>query len=801
MGWSDLLRELVKEGLSSNHRRLIVLVGINEEKLARYAADSLRVFSSLVKGARGLYMYQPEYADAQRRMSRFKGFINGVPVVIDYKPYKETDKLLGTTVDFTILDLVNDLKPNDVGRLGGIVRGGGIYVFMIPPLSEWVKQLTKFQQSILVPQYGPDHVRHFLKVRFWNKLMNMNKALAINVDSDEVVKEPVLGNVQPWKPKEIVIPEKARFSRAIYELAKTQDQVEALRAMEVLMERPPRGKKVNVVLIADRGRGKSAIIGLALAALAHRLRKVKGRVRLAVTAMNPSNVSTLMEFVVKGLKALNYDVDLSYWGSDVVSVKVGVSIFIDYIRPYDMLSEEGRDIVVVDEAAMIPLPVLYGIHGRFSRVIYASTIHGYEGAGRGFSLRFLKFLREDRDTRVIEYELKEPIRYALGDPVEHWLFDTLLLDAEPAKITNEDYDLINKRGFNYVIPDLKEFFLTNEDQLRQFFGIYVQAHYRNEPDDLGMMMDAPHHFIRALSLNNGKIVVSVELAEEGGINDELIDLVVRGLKLPGNILPDRIIKYWGLTEFAKLRGWRIIRIATHPELQDKGLGTEMLRKIEEEARERGIDWIGVGFGVNAKLLNFWIRNGYMPVHISPERNPISGEYSVLLAKPINEAAGDTIIYANKEFRLRLLNSLQGPFHDMEPDVVRMLLTDWGQPLDPSYSPRLTDAQVRRLVAYSWGPMTYENTTDAITELVRTYYLRKGADSIELPLFYEEVIICKVLQARPWKEAARVLGLRKSTLMLLLREVVKLLIQYYIKYTEIPEFMISVTKSQRKGQSR
>ncbi len=43
-----------------------------------------------------------------------------------------------------------------------------------------------------------------------------------------------------------------------------------------------------------------------------------------------------------------------------------------------------------------------------------------------------------------------------------------------------------------------------------------------------MMMDAPHHFIRALTLSNGKIVVSVELAEEGGISDELIDMVVRG---------------------------------------------------------------------------------------------------------------------------------------------------------------------------------------------------------------------------------------------------------------------------------
>ncbi len=558
MGWTELLQGLVKEGVSSNHRRLVVFVGTDEERLAKYVADALRVFSSIVKEPHGLYMYQPEYPDAQRRMSKFKEFIEGAAASIDYRPYKDTDKLLGITVDFAILDLVNDLKPNDVGRLGGIVRGGGgIYIFMVPPLNEWVRQLTKFQQSLLVPQYRPEDVRHFLKIRFWNKLMGMNKALIINVDGDEIIKEPVIGDSQPWKQRELVMPERIRFSKAIYELAKTQDQVEALRAMEILLERPPRGgRKVNVVLIADRGGrgGKSAIIGLALAALAHRLRKAKGRARFAVTAMNPSNVSTLMEFVIKGLKALNYDVDVSYWGGDVVSVKVGISIFIDYVRPYDMLSEEGRDIVVVDEAAMIPLPVLYGIHERFNRVIYASTIHGYEGAGRGFSLRFLKYLREDKNTKVIEYELKEPIRYAPNDPVEQWLFDTLLLDAEPAKITDEDYELISKREFNYLIPNLKEFFLSSEDRLRQFFGIYVQAHYRNEPDDLGMMMDAPHHFIRALTLSNGKIVVSVELAEEGGISDDLIDMVVRGLKLPGNIIPDRLIKYWGAYGLRQVKG-------------------------------------------------------------------------------------------------------------------------------------------------------------------------------------------------------------------------------------------------------
>jgi tRNA(Met) cytidine acetyltransferase len=798
MGLAELLRELVKEGVSSNHRGLVVLVGTDGDKLIRYVVDALKVFSSFIKDSHGLYMYQPEYSDAQSRMGRLKELAKDVSVDIDYRPYKDTDKLLGVTVDFAVLDLMNDLKPNDVGRLGGIVRGGGIYIFMVPPLEEWARRLTKFQQSLLVPQYGPENIRHFLKFRFWSKLMAMGKALIIDVDNDKIIKEPTLGNSQPWKPVPITLPEKMRFPRAIYELAKTQDQVEALREMEVLLEKPQRGKSMNVVLIADRGRGKSAVIGLALAALAHRLRRIKGRARFAVTAMNPSNVSTLMEFVIKGLKALNYDVDVDRWGDDVVTVKVGVSIFVDYIRPYDMLSEEGRDTVVVDEAAMIPLPVLYGIHERFSRVIYASTIHGYEGAGRGFSLRFLKYLHEDKNTSVIEYELKEPIRYAADDPVETWLFDTLLLDAEPAKVTNEDQKLIEEGELRYVVPDLKEFFLNNEDGLRQFFGIYVQAHYRNEPDDLGMMMDAPHHFIRALSLSNGKIVVSTELAEEGGIGDDLINMVVRGLKLPGNIIPDRLIKYWGLSEFAKLRGWRIIRIATHPELQDRGLGTEMLRRIEEEAKDKGVDWVGVGFGVNAKLLNFWIKNGYMPVHISPERNPISGEYSVLLVKPISERTKDEVIYANKEFRLRLLNSLQGPFHDLEPDVVRMLLTDWGKALDEGYKPRLTEAQVRRLVAYAWGPMSYENTADALTELVKTYYLRRGADDAWLPPFYEEVLICKVLQARPWREAAKALGIRRSTLMLLIREITKVLIQYYVKSYDIPEFMVGVTKSQKKG---
>ncbi|OYT26398.1 MAG: ATPase [Thermoprotei archaeon ex4572_64] len=793
------VEQAIKDGLDKNHRRLFVLVGKSDEKLCMYSVKILQTFHNLWRSTtfietKGIYMYQHDCSDSCRRLDLFKKELGHTEhLIVNYRPYKETDQLLGLTFDFAILDLIDNLKPNDIGRLGGIVRGGGIYILMIPPLELWLSRLTKFQETLLVPQYTPKDVRHFLKLRFWNKLLSHECTLVIDVDKSEIIKDVKIEISEKWRPKELRFPEKMRIPAEIYRLAKTQDQVNALKLMEVLIDKPRRGEKVNIILIADRGRGKSAIIGLALAGICHRIRKAKGFVRIGVTAMNLMNVSTLMEFLVIGLKELGYDPIVEKSDAGVETVRIGSTIFIDYYRPYSIIQEDGLDIVVVDEAAMIPLPILYAVHARFNRVIYASTIHGYEGAGRGFSLRFLKYLREQKNTKIFEYELKEPIRYAENDPVERWLFDTFLLDAEPAKIESNDLELVKNLKVSYVIPEMSKFFLENENELRQFFGIYVQAHYRNEPDDLGMMMDAPHHFIRALALNNGKIVVSVELAEEGGISDDILELMVKGLKLPGNIIPDRLVKYWKLVDFAKLKGWRIVRIATHPELQGRGLGTEMLKEIEDEAKRRGVDWVGVGFGVHERLLRFWIKNGYMPVHMSPERNPISGEYSVLLVKPISEEAKKAVMYANREFRIRLLNSLHGPYHDLEPDVALLLLTDWNIGIDDSYDAKLTNAQINRLIAYAWGPMTYENSADAIFELVKTYYYRSSKRRPKLPKEYQMMMIAKVLQSRPWKETASILNIRKVTLMLGLREVVKTLLHYFYPDIEIPLYMVSTTR--------
>lgn len=57
----------------------------------------------------------------------------------------------------------------------------------------------------------------------------------------------------------------------------------------------------------------------------------------------------------------------------------------------------------------------------------------YEGTGRSLSLKLLHQLRQQNQANtgrlLREIDLKEPIRYALSDPVEGWLNALLCMDA------------------------------------------------------------------------------------------------------------------------------------------------------------------------------------------------------------------------------------------------------------------------------------------------------------------------------------------------------------------------------------
>ena len=155
----------------------------------------------------------------------------------------------------------------------------------------------------------------------------------------------------------------------------------------------------TVTLTAGRGRGKSAALGLAIAAaVAH------GYSNIFVTSPTPENLKTLFDFIFKGLDALGYEEHLDYdiaqsTNPDFNKAIVRVNIFrqhrqtIQYIQPEDAHVLGQAELVIIDEAAAIPLPLVRNLIGPYL-VFLASTINGYEGTGRSLSLKLIQQLRE-----------------------------------------------------------------------------------------------------------------------------------------------------------------------------------------------------------------------------------------------------------------------------------------------------------------------------------------------------------------------------------------------------------------------
>jgi tRNA(Met) cytidine acetyltransferase len=780
----SFLRELHK-AIDGRYRLLLILAGDDNKKQSVILSDILinflKRFLQVKNFARVLYVYHDEFSDAKTRVKIVKNIMRKyikkkkINAEVEFGIYETSDRYLGTTYQGLIMDLVNSLRPLDVGRLGGIVEGGGIVILLTPKWSEWHNRKNLFQMTLAVPQH-PEPRNVF--VRWFKEVtMSCDGIFIYDVDRDEIIKMASIMR-QTIERRSISFPSAVNFPIELYHLALTQDQVEAIRLIESLIELPQKPyKRTAVILIADRGRGKSCAIGIALAGLIKSLLEFKNKLRIAITAPSLNNVQSLMQLAIKALNALQLKYKELKKGDMIYEIK-GDRFSIEYWEPA-VVPKLDVDIAVVDEAAGIPVPLLYKILLRFRRTIFATTIHGYEGAGRGFSVRFLKRIKEDKETNLIIYEMEEPIRYSSGDPVERWQFRVLLLDAEPEELSEEDLKFIEAKEFRYLRVEPEEIYkLENEKVLRALFGIYVLAHYRNEPDDLAMMADAPHHSIRALALKNGKIVAAAQLAEEGPIPPEYLQSLLRGGKIAGNIIPDRLLKHGRLNEIGFGRGWRIVRIAVHPSVQGKGVGSYLLQELIKEAIERGYDWIGSGFGATEELLRFWVKNGFTPLHISPDRNPVSAEYTVLVLKPLNDTWNSIVNILYREFLTKLLESLHDTYRDLEVDVAWQLLKAYNIQSDVCAKPTLTPIQLDRLLTYIEGHMTYESCCDAIAIMVKNYWRDNNSRCKILTPIEEKLTITKVLQGLSWEMCSSIFGKRKNVLIDEMREIIAKLLKNY-----------------------
>ncbi len=493
-----------------------------------------------------------------------------------------------------------------------------------------------------------------------------------------------------------------------------------------------------VVVEADRGRGKSSAAGLAAANLA-----LTGS-GVLVTAPQYRSASEVFARARALFETLGVAVESD--DSDTPRRLTVDGGSIRFEPPEAALAAvDGADVVIVDEAAALPVHRLEGFLDA-PAVAFTTTVHGYEGAGRSFDVRFRDHLA-DSDHEVTDVTMTAPIRYASADPVETWAFRALLLDARPAVdqlVADATPETVSYRRL--TTAEL----VGDEHLLREVFGLLVLAHYRTEPADLARLLDAPNLSVHAL-VHEGHVVSVALLASEGGLPADTRAKMYAGRRVRGNLIPDVLTTQLRDEAAGVPVGRRILRIATHAAVRSRGLGSALLGEIEAHAGEP-VDWLGVGYGATPELARFWRANGYGTVHISTSRNDESGEYSAVMLSPSSDA-GEALAARHAGWLCdRAVAVLTDPLDDADPDVIRELLAA----IHASPDPDLSDWEWRVVAGVPRGASVMETDPDPFRRLALRH-LVAPEDTDALTDREERLLVRKALQARPWTEVSEELG--------------------------------------------
>ncbi|HHI76619.1 MAG TPA: tRNA(Met) cytidine acetyltransferase, partial [Gammaproteobacteria bacterium] len=292
---------------------------------------------------------------------------------------REVTAALGSECDLLVYDAHAGLHPDALAALLGTLRGGGEWVLLTPPWSAWAGFDDPALARLAPWPLGRDAVGR----RFVTRLQRLLEAAGP-------------GRIQPADTP-LALRAPADRPRSLRLNAAQQAAVAAI-------ERVARGHaRRPLVLLADRGRGKSTAIGSALA----RLLK-SGSKRILLLAPSRAAVGAVFDQLARELPE-------GEQGGEAFSLGGAEVRFC--LPAHYLEAQPACELLVVDEAAALGLPLLQCLCERHNRLVFSTTVHGYEGSGRGFVHRFCASLdRHYRQWRRLE--LQEPVRWAPGDPLE-----------------------------------------------------------------------------------------------------------------------------------------------------------------------------------------------------------------------------------------------------------------------------------------------------------------------------------------------------------------------------------------------
>ncbi len=586
---------------------------------------------------------------------------------INTKPHNFGTKLLGTELKVLIFDCIDGFDANSFAAACGTVVGGGM-VFLI-------------NFSTLEVNLGVRWLRQHLKN-------------AIQLSQFSVI---------PRLPEKISTEKYTDY----------HDQSLAIEAIEKVVK----GKRKRpLVMISDRGRGKSSALGIAAAKI-----MLNRKVTILITAPSIHAVTPVFEHALRVLG------DTHDKFKNRIESNNGSCL--RFVAPDDLLSSQlSCDFLIVDEASAIPIPILISMCHRYHRMVFSTTVHGYEGCGRGFTLKFTDWLKKHR-SGWHSIELNQPIRWSKFDPLEAWLFDAFLLNSEL-----EDFgDQLPRCENLFFVRQNKTSLIEDKILLKRCFGLLVNAHYQTSPNDIFQILNDPNVELWLMHSNKNLVGVLTTI-REGNLSSDIINQIVHGKRRPkGHLVPSNIVNHLGYDEAALQKSARIMRIAVHPHTQRQGIGKKMLSVLKSTIAD--VDYLSTSFGSTAELLSFWQDNHYKVVRVGHSRDQASGCHSVIMVLPVTELCW--INSAVVSWQNNFIAQLSHGFRGLEEDLVCQFFSQW-----TPHTSSLSQHQMLMLSRYANGGNGNDSIRDILIEFL-IFTLPKFQHADLYPL------ISVFLQQLPW----------------------------------------------------
>ena len=506
----------------------------------------------------------------------------------------QTKQYLGTSNQYVVYNAHRGFNASALCAVSGTLRGGGVLMLLTPPASQWHgnfdAQLKAYGQSADSP--------HSYFIQWWQQQWSNHSAVYVLHGRSHEAQGQI--NICNWMP----VPQLPNLSQLLQPTQAQQRLVTQLLAAY--------NQQANVVFTLDarRGRGKSACLGWLIKAIVGNAQHGP----VVVTAPSKRALGSMLQTATAP--------SINFYALDAL-----------------LNSTPQAGMLIVDEAASIPMSQLSKLIEHYRLVVLSSTQDGYEGSGQGYRLKLPQIINTlGRESQAMT--LKEPMRWQANDALEEFIHSSFLCNLHtPEPLLEPNPDRLPAAQLELRFSQLTGKELAHDNALlKQVYPLLMLAHYQTTPQDLRLLLDHPQHKIHLCHVGD-HLVGLAWVAKEGGLNQSLAQQIGLGeRRIQGHLLAQILAQQAGFPLACELRSWRIQRLVVSPSLQGRGIGSSLVEHVYALAKAQQVDFVGASFSASTDSLRFWRRNDFLPVWLGLRLDTATGLNSVQVMQPISVVA-------------------------------------------------------------------------------------------------------------------------------------------------------------------